>query len=59
MLRVLVAVLCLAGVPSRLAAQDPAAAAPQPVLQEVRLEGATIYKQEDVVWLLGLREGSP
>ena len=59
MLRVLVAVLCLAGLPSRLAAQDPAAASPAPILQEVRLEGATIYKQEDVVWLLRLREGSP
>jgi hypothetical protein len=59
MLRVLVVLLCLAGLPSRLDAQDPVTAAPAPVLQEVRLEGATVYKQEDVVWLLRLREGAP
>ena len=58
MLRVLVVVLCLAALPAGLAAQDPPAAAPLQVLRELRLEGATVYKQDDVLWLLRLREGA-
>ena len=58
MLRALVVVLCLAAFPAGLAAQDPPAA-PAPVLQELRLEGATVYKQDDVLFLLGLRQGAP
>ena len=40
------------------AAQTPPPAQP-PVLSELRLEGATIYKRDDVLWLLRLREGAP
>ena len=32
---------------------------PQPILKEVRVEGATVFTREDVVGLLQLREGSP
>ena len=42
----------------RAAAQTPPPAQP-PVLAELRLEGATIYKRDDVLWLLRLREGAP
>ena len=59
MLRVLVVALCLAALPAGLAAQDPPAAAPAQILRELRLEGATVYKQDDVLWLLRLREGAP
>jgi outer membrane protein assembly factor BamA len=31
----------------------------QPVLQEFRLDGATIFSRDDALWLLKLREGSP
>ena len=39
--------------------QDRAAPPPQPVLRELRLDGATIFTRDDVLWLLKLREGSP
>jgi outer membrane protein assembly factor BamA len=32
---------------------------PQPVLQEFRLDGATVFSRDDALWLLKLREGSP
>jgi hypothetical protein len=32
---------------------------PAPILAELRLEGATIYQRDDVLWLLRLREGAP
>lgn len=59
MTRVL-AVLCLAVVMTegRAAAQSPTPVQP-PVLTDLRLEGATIYKRDDVLWLLRLREGAP
>lgn len=59
MTRVL-AVLCLAVVMTegRAAAQSPTPAQP-PVLTDLRLEGATIYTRDDVLWLLRLREGAP
>jgi outer membrane protein assembly factor BamA len=53
------AVLSLA-VASVAAAQDPAVPAqPQPTLQELRLEGVSIFTRDDVFWLLRLREGAP
>lgn len=61
MTRVL-AVLCLVAAIAAgqtAAAQDPAAAQPAQVLTELRLEGATVYKKDDVLWLLRLREGAP
>jgi hypothetical protein len=39
--------------------QDTAAPQPQPILRELRLEGATVFTRDDVLWLLKLREGSP
>lgn len=39
-------------------AQD-AASQPHPILAELRLEGATVFTREDVLWLLKLREGAP
>ena len=56
----LLAVLCLAAAIAAgpASAQDPVAA-PAPVLGALRLEGATVYKTDDVLWLLRLREGSP
>jgi len=39
--------------------QPPAAAQPAQSLQELRLEGASIFTQDDVLWLLKLREGAP
>jgi surface antigen Omp85-like protein/surface antigen-like variable number repeat protein len=42
------------------AAQDPPAPPhPEQVLGELRLEGATVFTRDDVLWLLKLREGSP
>jgi outer membrane protein assembly factor BamA len=41
------------------AAVQEASPQPQPILKEVRVEGATIFTREDIVWLLELREGSP
>lgn len=32
---------------------------PQPILRELRLDGATVFTRDDVLWLLELREGSP
>ena len=32
---------------------------PQPILREVRVEGATVFTRDEVTWLLKLREGSP
>ena len=57
MTRVL-AVLCLAAATAAgaAAAQDPPTQ-PGPVLAELRLEGASVYKKDDVLWLLHLREG--
>jgi hypothetical protein len=47
-------------VSSVAAAQDlPSTSQPQPVLTELRLEGATVFSRDDVLWLLKLREGSP
>ena len=44
----------------RSAAQDPPVPSQPPqVFRELRLEGATVYKPDDVLWLLRLREGSP
>src|SRR5262249_55586495 len=31
----------------------------QPVLQDFRLDGATVFSRDDALWLLKLREGSP
>src|SRR5262249_27565683 len=39
--------------------QPPAVAQPAQSLQELRLEGASIFTQDDVLWLLKLREGAP
>ena len=54
------AVLALAAA-SVAAAQDPPTVSPQPqpALQELRLEGVSIFTKDDVLWLLKLREGSP
>jgi outer membrane protein assembly factor BamA len=41
------------------AAPQDAAPQPQPVLDQLRLEGATVFTREDVLWLLKLREGAP
>lgn len=58
MTRVL-AVLCLVAAAARpAAAQDPIPR-PAQILTELRLEGATVYKKDDVLWLLRLREGAP
>ena len=38
--------------------QDAAAPQPQLILRELRLEGATVFTRDDVLWLLKLREGS-
>ena len=59
MTRVL-AVLCLVAVAAARpgAFQDPAAQ-PAPTLVELRLEGATVYKKDDVLWLLRVKEGEP
>lgn len=55
------AVLCLAAgaAAGQPVAQVPAAGQPASVLNELRLEGATVYKRDDVLWLLKLREGAP
>ena len=55
------AVLCLAAgaAAGQSVPQAPAAIQPAPVLTELRLEGATVYKRDDVLWLLGLRDGAP
>src|SRR5688572_25810219 len=50
--------LAVALTAGRAAAQPPVPAQP-PVLSELRLEGATVYKRDDVLWLLRLREGAP
>jgi Omp85 superfamily domain len=63
----LLAVLCLPPPESAAAcaAQPPAPGsqqAPQesrPVLQQLILEGVTVYSRDDVLWLLDLREGAP
>ena len=39
--------------------QDAATPQPQSILRELRLEGATVFTRDDVLWLLKLREGSP
>ena len=55
------AVLCLAAgtAAGPAGTQDPSSSQPAPVLTELRLEGVSVYKKDDVLWLLGLREGSP
>ena len=55
------AVLCLvAGAATGHAApQTQIEGQPGPILAELRLEGATVYKRDDVLWLLRLREGAP
>jgi hypothetical protein len=59
MRRVLV-VLCLAlAWAGHTAAQDAPPAAPGPILRELRLDGATVYQPDDVMFLLGLRDGAP
>src|SRR4051812_49004561 len=58
-MRRILAVLCLALAAARPGtAQDTPAAQPL-TLQVFRLEGATVYKADDVLWLLRLREGGP
>jgi hypothetical protein len=57
----LLALLLLAS-PGAAAAQDTPgaiAAQAQPILKELRLEGATVFTRDDVLFLLRLREGSP
>jgi hypothetical protein len=50
--------LLMVAVSARVAAQQPPPApAAASVLQELRLEGATIFNRDDVLWLLHLREG--
>jgi len=60
MRRILV-VLCLAlGMARPGSAQEtPPATQPAPILVEFRLEGATVYKSDDALWLLQLRQGAP
>lgn len=55
------AALCLAAAIAAGPAttQDLPASQPAPILTELRLEGATIYKRDDVLWLLRLRENAP
>ena len=43
----------------RAALQATQTTQPAPILAELRLEGATVYKRDDVLWLLKLREGAP
>ena len=43
----------------RAALQATQTTQPAPILAELRLEGATVYKRDDVLWLLRLREGAP
>ena len=47
--------MCAAGA----SAQDRPVAEQGPLFQELRLEGATVYKPDDVMWLLRLRQGAP
>lgn len=56
----LLALLLLAS-PRAAAVQDAPAAVTQvqPVLAELRLDGATVFTHDDVIFLLRLREGSP
>lgn len=60
-MRRILAVLCLAlGLAGSGTAQDtPPTLQPQPTLLEFRLQGATVYKPDEVLWLLQLRQGSP
>ena len=41
---------------SNAPAQD-AASQPQPLLRELRVDGATIFNREDILWILKVREG--
>jgi outer membrane protein assembly factor BamA len=47
--------VCMAG---PAAAQDPPPVSPPQIFRELRLEGATVYKPDDVLWLLRLRDGT-
>jgi Omp85 superfamily domain len=42
---------------SNAAAQE-ASPAPQPLLREFRVDGATVFTRDDITWILDLREGS-
>ena len=55
------AALCLAAntAAGQAAPQPPGAVQSAPILAELRLEGATVYKRDDVIWLLRVREGAP
>ena len=39
--------------------QPPPPSVQAPILQQLSIEGATVYSRDDVLWLLGLREGAP
>ena len=60
-MRRILAVLCLALAMARPGPAQDTPPTPQqpPTLLEFRLEGASVYKSDDVLWLLHLREGSP
>jgi hypothetical protein len=55
------AVLSLAATPAagQSAPQAQSAIQPAPVLGGLRVEGGTVLKRDDVLWLLRLREGAP
>ena len=59
MLRVLALLSLAVAITAGQAAAQPPTPSQPPVLAELRLEGATIYKRDDVLWLLRLREGAP
>ena len=40
------------------ASQEPAPPQ-QPILIELRVDGATVFTRDDIVWLLNAREGAP
>jgi outer membrane protein assembly factor BamA len=39
--------------------QPPPPAVQAPILQQLSIEGATVYSRDDLLWLLGLRQGAP
>src|SRR5688500_15528535 len=51
--------LCLLFFPSPTLPQTPPRSSePGPPLQQLVVEGTTVYTPEDVTWLLGIREGA-
>ena len=60
-MRRLLVVLCLAFGTARpgIAQDTPPATQPPQTLVEFHLEGVTVYKTDDVLWLLQLRQGTP